>query len=320
MAFYSFSTFIAVRLSRRRPETAERKKKKWDGRAWIAAEKNPRAEIDLRRNQMRKKIYFLKNGGKKRRNGGYINVTNLWRKSEERKERCVIRITTSDQLSCVPLTTCPYPIRKYTRKAAAADWKKRKVSDRFLSNKLGRPGGRGNVVTHGLLYCTTQRRRWGPGPATMDTLAITIKEARRKKKEKSRGEEEENFLHPHQISTAHLLSFLGCFFFSSFSSSSLSTVSEGHIFVRQFLLFPFSLRISSSMSPSPTLWPLLGGHILSVVDHARQLAVLVEMPFVRNRVECCGRPWMRERRSWKDAVHRADSRRFLRRRQREEKM
>ena len=70
---------------------------------------------------MRKKIYFLKNGGKKRRNGGYINVTNLWRKSEERKERCVIRITTSDQLSCVPLTTCPYPIRKYTRKAAAAD-------------------------------------------------------------------------------------------------------------------------------------------------------------------------------------------------------
>ena len=36
-----------------------------------------------------------------------------------------------------------------------------------------------------------------------------------KKKEKSRGEEEENFLHPHQISTAHLLSFLGCFFFSS---------------------------------------------------------------------------------------------------------
>ena len=60
MAFYSFSTFIAVRLSRRRPETAERKKKKWDGRAWIAAEKNPRAEIDLRRNQMRKKIYLKK--------------------------------------------------------------------------------------------------------------------------------------------------------------------------------------------------------------------------------------------------------------------
>ena len=320
MAFYSFSTFIAVRLSRRRPETAERKKKKWDGRAWIAAEKNPRAEIDLRRNQMRKKIYFLKNGGKKRRNGGYINVTNLWRKSEERKERCVIRITTSDQLSCVPLTTCPYPIRKYTRKAAAADWKKKKSIGPFpLQQTRSARRPRECCDTWAVvLYYAKKKMRTRPSDDGYPCDNHQRGSAKKKRKKPRRRRRKL----PSSTSNQHGPSsfFSGLFFFSSFSSSSLSTVSEGHIFVRQFLLFPFSLRISSSMSPSPTLWPLLGGHILSVVDHARQLAVLVEMPFVRNRVECCGRPWMRERRSWKDAVHRADSRRFLRRRQREEKM
>ena len=75
----------------------------------------------------------------------------------------------------------------------------------------------------------------------MDTLAITIKEARRKKKEKSRGEEEENFLHPHQISTAHLLSFLGCFFFLLF-------------LLLRFQLYQkaTSLCVSSFYFPSPS--------------------------------------------------------------------